>query len=120
MNDLLASIASTHLGLADLETRNSDGLDFHDLHVGAVRAALEAAFLAGQQAAGGAREATLAFARDSVDVIVLQTAGTDLLVRSARGQLDLNLLARCELANRGLDAAGKWVGFKQAEKLHGV
>jgi len=120
MNDLLASIASTHLSLDTLDTRNSDGLDFHDLHVGAVRAALEAAFLAGQQAAGGAREATLAFARNSADENVLQTASTALLVKTAAGVLDLNLLARCELANRGMDAGGKWIGFKQAAALHGV
>lgn len=120
MNDVLTQIAQSTLHLETLETRNSDSLDFHDLSVGGVRAALEAAFLAGQQAAGAAREATLAFARDQVDENVLQTASTSMLSRAAAGELDLNLLARFELANRGFDLAGKWIGFKAAAKLHGV
>jgi hypothetical protein len=120
MNALLAEIASSHLHIETLETRNSDSLDFHDLSVGGVRAALEAAFLAGQQSAAAAREATLEFARAQVDENVLQTASTAMLSRAAAGQLDLNLLARFELANRGMDVAGKWIGFQAAAKLHGV
>lgn len=119
MNALIAEIASTHLHIETLETRNSDSLDFHDLSVGGVRAALEAAFLAGQQSAA-ARDATLEFARNQVDENVLQTASTSMLSRAARGELDLNLLARLELANRGMDLAGKWIGFPAAAKLHGA
>ena len=45
----LKTIATDHLFIATLETRNSDRLDFHDVSVWAVKAALQAAFEAGQQ-----------------------------------------------------------------------
>ena len=47
---LLLEIATEHFRLETLETRNSDGLDFHDVAVWSIRAALEAAFAAGQAA----------------------------------------------------------------------
>ena len=47
---LLLEIATKHFRLETLETRNSDGLDFHDVAVWSIRAALEAAFAAGQAA----------------------------------------------------------------------
>jgi hypothetical protein len=47
---LLLEIAAEHFCLETLETRNSDGLDFHDVAVWSIRAALEAAFAAGQAA----------------------------------------------------------------------
>lgn len=49
---LLADIARRHLGVPSLETRNSDSLDFYDLAVWNIQAALEAAFAAGQKAQG--------------------------------------------------------------------
>ena len=45
---LLLDIAAEHFRLETLETRNCDGLDFHDASVWSIRAALEAAFAAGQ------------------------------------------------------------------------
>ncbi len=48
---ILADIAKKHLDIETLETRNSDGLDFHDLSVWEIRTALMAAFLAGQDSA---------------------------------------------------------------------
>ena len=49
---LLLEIASKHFhGVETLETRNSDRLDFHDVAVWAIRAALEAAYAAGVAAA---------------------------------------------------------------------
>ena len=45
----LDHIAQTILGLETLDTRNSDRLDFHDLAVWSIKAALQAAFEAGQQ-----------------------------------------------------------------------
>ncbi len=45
----LQTIATDHLFIATLETRNSDRLDFHDVSVWAVKAALQAAFEAGYQ-----------------------------------------------------------------------
>lgn len=48
---LLIEIAINHFFVETLETRNSDSLDFHDVAVWSIRAALEAAFAAGQAAA---------------------------------------------------------------------
>ena len=49
---LLLEIAARHFHIETLETRNSDRLDFHDVAVWSIRAALEAAFAAGQAATG--------------------------------------------------------------------
>ena len=45
----IADIAKSHLHLETLETRNSDGLDFHEMAVWSIKAALEAAHEAGRQ-----------------------------------------------------------------------
>ena len=50
----LQNIAKQHLGVETLATRESDGLDFHDLAVWSIEAALRAAYAAGSQAAGQA------------------------------------------------------------------
>ena len=47
---LLLEIAAKHFCLETLETRNRDDLDFYDVAVWSIRAALEAAFAAGQAA----------------------------------------------------------------------
>jgi len=47
-DEALAAIAANILDLETLEARNSDGLDFHELAVWRIKAALEAAFAAGQ------------------------------------------------------------------------
>ena len=48
---LLLAIAQKHFpNIETLETRNSDGLDFHDVAVWAIRSALEAAYEAGRVA----------------------------------------------------------------------
>ena len=44
-------IANDVLGIETLDTRKSDGLDFHDLAVWQIRKALEAAYEAGRKAA---------------------------------------------------------------------
>lgn len=49
MDNTLLEIANQHLGLETLETANNDGLDFHDLAVWNIKAALEAAYKAGQK-----------------------------------------------------------------------
>lgn len=51
MNDAINRIARESLRLETLETRMSDSLDFHDLAVWSVKAALEAAYQAGFEAA---------------------------------------------------------------------
>ena len=50
----------------------------------------------------------------------IQTAAAKVLAAAARGELDLNRLAREELASRGLDLNGTWVGFEQARAIHNV
>lgn len=49
----LREIASRILDIETLETRRSDGLDFHDIAVWSVKQALEAAYEAGRAAGGG-------------------------------------------------------------------
>jgi hypothetical protein len=51
VDELLASIAKAMLHIDTLETRKSDSLDFHDVAVWSVKAALEAAYRAGLAAA---------------------------------------------------------------------
>ena len=50
----------------------------------------------------------------------IQIALTKVLAAVARGELDLNQLAREELAARGLDAKGVWIGFDRAKQIHNV
>jgi hypothetical protein len=50
----------------------------------------------------------------------IQIAQTKVLAAVARGEVDLNLLARKELAGRGLDDQGVWIGFDRAKKFHKV
>jgi hypothetical protein len=51
------------------------------------------------------------------DLGFMQIVSSAVLSAVARGELDLNLIARRELANRGLDRHGKWVGFEKASRL---
>ena len=51
---------------------------------------------------------------------VLQLFDTAVLSAVANGKLDLNLLAREDLASRGLNPEGRWVGFPQARRLAGL
>jgi hypothetical protein len=50
----------------------------------------------------------------------IQTALSKVLAAAARGEIDLNRLAREELAARGLDDHGVWVGFDRAKQIHNV
>ena len=52
MNDrdqIITDIAEDALGIETLETRNMDGLDFHELPVWAIKEALEQAYEAGRR-----------------------------------------------------------------------
>lgn len=51
------------------------------------------------------------------EVGFIQTALAKVLSAAAKGEIDLNQLAREELANRGQDIHGNWVGFEQARAL---
>ena len=48
------------------------------------------------------------------ELLSIQTLPIKLILAAANGQIDLNAMARDELANRGLDVTGKWVGFEKA------
>lgn len=50
-DNLMAGIAQKHLFIETLEERKSDSLDFHEVSVWGVKAALEAAYAAGLAAA---------------------------------------------------------------------
>ena len=56
MNDLFTQIANDHFGIQTLEERHTDSLDFHDVAVWNVKAALEAAFNAGLEHAKAQQE----------------------------------------------------------------
>ena len=50
----------------------------------------------------------------------IQIALAKVLAAVARGELDLNQLAKQELAGRGLNDQGNWIGFDAAKKHHKV
>ena len=51
---------------------------------------------------------------------IFSTTSTALLVEALRGDFDLKQLVRRELANRGLNAEGNWVGFDKAAQIHKI
>jgi hypothetical protein len=51
LEQLLDQIAKQHLFIETLETQHSDRLDFHDVSVWGIKAALEAAYEAGRKSA---------------------------------------------------------------------
>ena len=51
------------------------------------------------------------------DAYFLQTAKTELVRLMATGQVDATGLARREMAQRGLNENGAWIGFAAAAKL---
>lgn len=55
------------------------------------------------------------FTIDEIEFI--QNATVRVLVAASNGELDLNLIARQELAQRGLDQSGVWVGFTRAREV---
>jgi len=54
------------------------------------------------------------------DLGFIQIAPAKVLAAVARGEIDLNRIAREEMASRGLGLQGEWVGFENARKIHGV
>lgn len=66
------------------------------------------------------RRGELAFSKEKFtldEIEFIQAATIKVLVAASKGQLDLNRLARQELAERGLDQNGIWVGFELARRL---
>lgn len=60
MSDEIERIAKLYLRVEVLRTRNSDRLDFHDLHVAEIKAALTAAYMAGAALSATAKGAAIA------------------------------------------------------------
>lgn len=50
---------------------------------------------------------------------MFQTTDTELLVHAVNKKIDLLHLVKQELANRGLNKNGLWVGFEKAKKIYG-
>ena len=48
---------------------------------------------------------------------IFSMTDTSLLVEAINGAIDLERLAATELAHRGLDQGGDWVGFDRAEEI---
>ncbi len=46
-------------------------------------------------------------------IFILNSTATTLLTQVINGEIDLKELAKRELENRGLNAAGQWVGFNK-------
>ncbi len=51
---------------------------------------------------------------------VFSLTSTQLLVEALKKEFDIEYCVRKELAKRGLDRDGKWVGFPKAKAIHGV
>jgi hypothetical protein len=54
------------------------------------------------------------------EAMFFQTVNTQILCAIIDGKLDLRALASEELANRGFDRSGQWVGFQKAAEVHGL
>jgi hypothetical protein len=67
-------------------------------------------------ASDGVSRSLTTFNEDELGFI--QTASAAILTAATRGDLDLNELAALELAQRGLDHGGKWVGFHNARQIY--
>lgn len=50
----------------------------------------------------------------------LQPLPIELLIALAKGELDVQAIAARELAGRGLDKDGRWVGFAKAAEVWGL
>jgi len=51
---------------------------------------------------------------------IFQSTATQLLVEVLKNEFDIEYCVRKELANRGLDRNGAWVGFPEAKEIHHV
>lgn len=51
-------------------------------------------------------------------VFLFSGTDTELLAQIINGSLDPVLFARKEMANRGFDEKGVWVGFAKAKEIH--
>lgn len=51
-------------------------------------------------------------------LFLFSTIDVNLLLKVASGEICATFLAQRELANRGVDKNGKWVGFDKAAEIH--
>ena len=51
---------------------------------------------------------------------IFNSTNTELLVLLLKGEIDLMSLVKEQLAQRGVDENGFWVGFAEAKKIHNV
>lgn len=51
---------------------------------------------------------------------VLSLFKTEILIQLIKGEYDLNYLCRVELAIRGFNLEGKWVGFNKSKQILNV
>jgi hypothetical protein len=66
-------------------------------------------------------QAELASGKDETRAnLLFSLTTTTLLLAIVDGLIDPVLLARRQLANRGLDENGEWVGTERAAQIHGV
>lgn len=59
------------------------------------------------------------FKMDDVEGVI-QLLKNEVLAAIINGEIDLNEVARLEMASRGLDKKGTWVGFQKATEIHGI
>lgn len=57
-------------------------------------------------------------ADDVNPAFTFQMTHKEILVKIISGEVSPTFLASMELANRGCDKAGNWVGFDEAQKIH--
>ncbi|HRE97760.1 MAG TPA: hypothetical protein PK637_13405 [Flavobacteriales bacterium] len=57
---------------------------------------------------------------DENPTYIFGSTNNRVLVDAMKGEFDLIYMVRRELANRGLDSDGKWVGFDKAREIHQV
>ena len=51
---------------------------------------------------------------------IFNMTATQLLTEALKGEFDITYLIKRQLANRGLDREGIWIGFDKAKKLHQI
>ena len=51
---------------------------------------------------------------------IFNMTATQLLTEALKGEFDITYLIRKQLAGRGLDNEGKWIGFDKAKELHKI
>jgi len=57
---------------------------------------------------------------DDNPTYIFSLTSSKILAEAIKGDFDLIYLIRRELANRGQDSTGKWVGFDEAAKIHRI